>query len=277
MRSRTTGSTESSASRLVTSLPHSSAFSGSSRIEVAFNFPPAHPGRSSSSSGRAMHASRIGASRARSAMCSTSSRNVSSAHWRSSITNTTGRSAASRSSSARTAQRISSGVVSPPWSPIACPTRSAIATASTSSPRQHRELAAGCLRGVVLAQARDVDQGLGERVERDPLAVRQAPTAQDRRPGTELVGERRHEPGLAHAPDAEHREELARLIRHRAVEHVAEERQLAFPSDDGGVEMSCEPGGTRHHLDQPVCRHGIGLPLHGQIGDRLGDDRVAHE
>ena len=142
---------------------------------------------------------------------------------------------------------------------------------------EHREFAAGRLRRVVLAQVRDVDQGLGERVERDPFAVRQTPTAQDRRLGADIVGERRHQPRLAYPPDTEHREELARLVRHRSVEHVAQERELPSSSDDRGIEVSREPGRARHHLDQAVSRHRIGLPFHRQVRDRLGDDRVAHE
>ena len=54
---------------------------GSSRIEVAFILPPPQPGRTSSSSGRAMHRSRTAASRVQSARCSIRSRNVGSAQW----------------------------------------------------------------------------------------------------------------------------------------------------------------------------------------------------
>ena len=50
------------------------ARSGSSSTVVAFSLPPPQPGRRSSSSGRAMQSSRIGASRERSATCSTRSR-----------------------------------------------------------------------------------------------------------------------------------------------------------------------------------------------------------
>ena len=175
---------------------------------------------------------------------------MGSAHWRSSITNTTGRSAASRSSSARTAQRSLLGRGLPAGDPDRLPDALGDRDRVAIIAGQRGELAAGRLRGVGLAQVRRVDQRLGERVERDPLAVRQAATAQDRRSVTELVDERRHEPRLADPPDAEHREELARLIRHRAVEHVTQERQLAFPADDRRVEVSCEPGRTGRHLDQ---------------------------
>ena len=87
----------------------SSGASGSSSTLVAFSLPPPHAGRTSSSSGRAMQSSRIGASRLRSATCSTRSRKVGSPQCRSSKTTTTGRSAARASSSLRKAQAISSG------------------------------------------------------------------------------------------------------------------------------------------------------------------------
>ncbi len=62
-----------------------SAPSGSSRSDVALSLPPPQPGRASSSSVRATQRRKIGASRERSATCSTRSRNTGSAHWRSSI------------------------------------------------------------------------------------------------------------------------------------------------------------------------------------------------
>ena len=163
-----------------------------------------------------MHASRIGASRAKSATCSTSSRNVGSAHCRSSIENTSGRSAASCSSSVRIAQNVSSGALSLPAIPIACPTSSATLPRAVARPRERRELGAGRLGRVGLVQTRDLDERLGQGIERDALAVGEAPAAEDGRAIAELVEERRHEPRLADAPDAEDREELARPDRSRS-------------------------------------------------------------
>ena len=77
--------------------------SGSSRSDVAFSFPPPQPGRTSSSSVRATQRRKIGASRERSATCSTRSTKTGSAHCRSSMTTTCGRSAARASSSRRKA------------------------------------------------------------------------------------------------------------------------------------------------------------------------------
>ena len=79
--------------QLAGSRPGRAARAGS---RSAFSLPPPQPGRASSSSGRAMQSSTIGASRARSATCSTRSRKVGSAHWRSSSTTTSGRGAGQR-------------------------------------------------------------------------------------------------------------------------------------------------------------------------------------
>ena len=91
------------------------------------------------------------------------------------------------------------------------------------------------------------------------------------------VDERRHETGLADPTDAEHGEELASLIRERSVEHVPQERELAFAADDRRVQVTCEPSRAGRHLDQPVGRHRMGLALEDEVCDRLGRDRVTHE
>ncbi len=75
MRSRSSAPSSWLPSRLAISVPHSSAPSGSSRSDVAFSLPPLQPGRASSSSVRAMQSRKIGASRERSATCSTRSTN----------------------------------------------------------------------------------------------------------------------------------------------------------------------------------------------------------
>src|SRR6266581_2767614 len=87
----------------------SSEESGSSRTLEALSLPPPQADRRSSSSGRAMQSSRIGASRLKSAMCSTRSRKTGSPQCRSSNTTTSGPRAAAASKSLRTAQAISSG------------------------------------------------------------------------------------------------------------------------------------------------------------------------
>ena len=159
MRSRRPGSTSPASSPSSGSL--ASRPSGSSRTVVACSLPPAQPGRRSSSSGRAMHRSRIGASRDQSATCSTRSRNASSAQCRSSHTTTSGRSRAA--SSNRRADREGDLLLR----------RDAVVSEHDAErPRDPRiELA--------LVRPQLLDR-LDERPVRDALAVREAPAA--RRP-----------------------------------------------------------------------------------------------
>ena len=109
MRPRTSASRATPSSRLSRSSSTSPCGSGSSRIDVAFGLPPPHIGRASSSSGRATQSRKIAPLRDQSATCSTTSRNVSSAHWRSSRTTTSGCSAAALSSRRRNASCVSGG------------------------------------------------------------------------------------------------------------------------------------------------------------------------
>ena len=84
-------------SRFSTSSLLSSGASGSSRIEVAFSLPPPQPGRCVEQLGAApCRAARSARRATRSATCSTRSRKVGSAHWRSSSTTTSGRGACQR-------------------------------------------------------------------------------------------------------------------------------------------------------------------------------------
>ena len=144
-------------------------------------------------------------------------------------------------------------------------------------PRERCELAAGDLRRVRLLQIRDLDEGLGQGVERDALPIREAAAAHDRCAFAELLQERGHEPGLADAAHAEDREELTRLVAHRPVEGPSKEGELTLPPHHRRIEVSCEPGRPFRDLDQAVRGHGIGLPLQVQGIDRLRGDRVAHE
>ena len=160
---------------------------------------------------------------------------------------------------------------------MACPTSSATRTAFPSDPDERGELGAGGLRRVGIVQIRDLDERLGQRVERDAFPVREAPATEDGRAIAELVDERGHEPRLPHAPNAEDREELTRLIAHGPVECTSKERELAIPADHRRVEVSGEPGRPRGHLDEAERGHRIGLSLRVQRVDRLDDDRVANE
>jgi hypothetical protein len=69
-RSRADGSSPVWPRRFSVRFPLSSSVSGWRRAETASSLPPPHPGRSSSSSGRAMHTIRIDARRLRSTTCS---------------------------------------------------------------------------------------------------------------------------------------------------------------------------------------------------------------
>ena len=111
MRSRRSPSSCASPRRFPISASHSSSPSGSSRIDVAFILPPPQSGRTSRSSVRATQRRKIGASRERSATCSTRSMKTGSAHCRSSTTTTCGRSAARASRSRRNASCVSGGDV----------------------------------------------------------------------------------------------------------------------------------------------------------------------
>ena len=122
-----------------------------------------------------------------------------------------------------------------------------------------------------------LDERLGERVERDAIPVREAPAAEDRGAIVELVDEGGHEPRLAHAPDAEDREELTGLVAHRPLERAPEERELPFPADHRGVEMPREPGRPGHDLDEADRGDRIGLPLRVHRVDPLHRDRIADE
>ena len=113
------------------------------------------------SSGRARHSSRIAAPEDSSATCSIRSRNVSSPHWMSSNTTTSGLSAAACSSVLRNAHAISSADVA------ACSRRAASGSPSAAASSGGRTV--------------ELFQHLDHRPIGDPLAVRQAAAADDGR------------------------------------------------------------------------------------------------
>ncbi len=131
---------------------------------------PAGPGRPAR---RSEHASRP-------ARCSSSSRNVGSAQWTSSKTTTSGRSAASASSSLRTPQNSSptGELAGTGRSPPRPARRSRASRSGRSSSEQRRGLRATSGVLVVVDAGRLADD-LGERPERDPVAVREAAAAED--------------------------------------------------------------------------------------------------
>ncbi len=149
---------------------------------VAFSLPPPQPGRSSSSSGRAMHSSRIGASRVQSATCSIRSRNAGSAQWMSSNTTTSGaRAPGARGTSGppRTSSSRATG------STHADEAGAAAASRPPASVEDGRRSWSRAARGGSSSDRRSgrLVHHLGQRAERDALAVGQASAAQDRRGG----------------------------------------------------------------------------------------------
>ena len=166
--------------------------SGSSSTVVAFTLPPAQPGRRSSSSGRAMQSSRIGASRERSATCSTRSRNVSSAPVDVVEDADQRPLGGAASSSLRKAQAISSA-------------------RGRQLARRRGATRIACSRCSGPADAGSCLSDLDHRPVGDALAVGQAAAADDERvePSEELG----HQARLADAGRPEDREQLAGAVR----------------------------------------------------------------
>ena len=194
---------------------------------------------------------------------------------------TTGRSAASVSSNARTAQkRLLRRRSSLPGIPIACPTRSAIARGVFTVAGQRSRASRRASSGVsVSLQVRDLDQRLGQRIERDPLAVGQAATAQDRRASADLVRRTPRGAGTCrHPPTPSTREELARLVGRPSGRRRRCRRESSRSRPTIGASR-CRANPARPGVTSinPVRRNRLGLALHGQVRDRLGEHRVADE
>ena len=152
-----------------------------------------HPSRGAPRAARAapMHSRTTGASRARSATCSTRSRKVGSAHWRSSITITSGRSRASASNRRRTAQKISSLVAAGRAAETDAypPARRRSARPSARRRAERRWLRGRSPPERPPPRRSDLADDLRERPVRDALAVGQAAAAQDARAPAEPVDE----------------------------------------------------------------------------------------
>ena len=224
IRARSGSASSTSPSSRSISSSVSSAVSGSSRTVVALSLPPAQVGRRSSSSGRAMQRSRIGASRLQSATCSTRSRNVGSAQWRSSKTQTTG-------------ARLLEQLAERPGD-LVCRRR------LLRLAEQRGDRAGGARVG---RPAAELEDDLDDRPVGDPLAVRQAAAPDDRdagERGEELCGEAR----LADARRAEDREEVTGALGADALPGIVEGAPLALPADDRDVEAPRELSG--HHAEQ---------------------------
>ena len=138
----------------------------------------------SSSSGRARQTSRIGASRAQSARCSTRSRNVGSPQWMSSKTRTSGWPARAPRTSARTAAKRSPRPRRRPPSPIVAGHALARRVSAPCSPSRARAISARpASSGESLSSSPTTSlTASSERPVRDALAVGQAAPARRRAP-----------------------------------------------------------------------------------------------
>jgi hypothetical protein len=117
----------------------------------------------------------------------------------------------------------------------------------------------------------------GDRVERDPLAVGQAPTPQDGRAGRGTAQELEHEPRLPHAGRAEEREQVRGPLADGAVECTLHEVELVLASNHRRVEMPRVALAGLSDRREPEGRDGLGLALQVERGDGLGLDRVPDE
>ncbi len=116
--------------------------------------------------------------------------------------------------------------------------------------------------------------GLGEREERDALAVRQAAAPQHAglrsRTGEELL----HQPRLPDARRTEEGEQVRGPFAHRVVEGAFEQLMLLRPPDHRRVEMTCVPFRSLEHAHEAVGSDALRLALQLERFDGLDLDRV---
>ena len=222
---------------------HASGLSGSSRSDVAFSFPPPQSGRTSSSSVRATQRKKIGALRERSATCSTRSTNTGSAHWRSSITTTCGRSAA------RALEQPAKG--------------------------DARLLGHG--RDDALGIDAERNEHLDERPVGDALAIGEAAAAKDVGSLPDTLEEVGDEARLADAGRTEEREELTGAIGDRILEGAPETLPFPLAAHERRGEVACDRQRVTEDVEEPICVDRRGLSLQLQRRERLDDDRIADE
>ena len=201
------------------------------------------------SSGRAMHRSRIGALRREQGDGSTRSRNVSSPHWMSSKTHTSG---------CLLLEQLAEGP------------GDLLGARSLFRLAQERAKRGRC--GRIGRQRVQLLQHLDHRPVGDPLAVGQAAAADDRRldRGEELG----RQPRLADTGIPDHGHELAPSLLEGALPGCLQALQLARPADEGHLVPALRRFVDR---DEPMCRNRLCLPLQLERLDRLGLDRVADE
>ena len=201
-------------------------------------------------------------SRDHSATCCTRSRNVGSAHCRSSRSRISGH-------RRRGSRGIAEGPRTTPRparpsardrrgrprgrrpAPSALPARSRRAV-SCGRPRERRG-----------SRARPLTHELDDRPERDAVPVGQAPSAEDGRVGFDLGGELFHQPRLPRAGRSEDREEVTGLVRRHPFERLPEQGQLSVAADDRRVESAVVPGDTGRDVLESIRGIGSALSLAG--------------
>ena len=195
-----------------------------------------------------MTTSRTGTLVIQSARCSTRSRSVSSAHWRSSSTTTTGPSVASRSTNRRTAQTSSSFGAGADRAQGAASRRSSSASASGGPARRRGQRVADGRRVVPVGRARRPFAGARRSgSQRDPVAVGQAAAAQDRRPRAHAGEELVDEPALADPGRPEDRHEHAGLLLDGPLERRGQRDRARAPGRPSGPP-------TRRGIDSATWR-----------------------
>src|SRR5215207_9470881 len=131
--------------------------------------------------------------------------------------------------------------------------------------------------GISLVQSDSVHHDGQDRPERDPLAVRETASLQDRGAPTEprekLAGEAR----LPHASRTHHGDELACAGVGDALEGVFEPAELEVAANQRRVESAAPAWRVRGHVHQAPSRDGRGLPPELQGTDRFGVHRVVNE
>ena len=132
------------------------------------------------------------------------------------------------------------------------------------------ELAARALGRVVLADVRRGAHGLGNRPERDPVAVGQAAAAHDHRRAAEAVGELAQQARLADAGLADDGHDAAAAGRLTAAASSRRSSARSSSRPTSGEALACCRGGQ---ADQAEGRHALGLALQLERLDRLGRRR----
>ena len=126
------------------------------------------------------------------------------------------------------------------------------------------------------ASANSVAHDLGDRPVGDALTVREAAAPEDSHVRAEPADELLHEPRLAHACGAEHREQVTGSICDRVGEGRDQRPELSLAPHERGVEAKRASGCSRQDLDKSERVHPHSVLRRARSG-RLEPDVVTHE